>query len=92
MTEWGVFGVIVAVISFGVLVGTPLIRLNSNITRLTVILEVLQKQVRTEHDSNEKEHTAIWDECEKHGDSIADHETRITVLEEGKRIIHAEGK
>ena len=83
MTEWGVFGVIAALVTFGVLVGAPLLKLNTNITRLNVILEVLQKQFQDEHNGNEKEHTALWDECEKHGDSIADHETRITVLEKG---------
>jgi hypothetical protein len=34
MSEWGVFGVIAALVAFGVAVGTPLMKLNSSISPL----------------------------------------------------------
>jgi hypothetical protein len=84
MTEWGVFGVIAALVSFGVLIGTPLLKLNANITRLTTVLEILQKQFSEEKTSNEKEHNALWDKTDKHDETLGDHETRISVLEHSK--------
>ena len=41
MTEWGVFGVIVALVSFVVAVGAPMLKLNGTITRLSTIIEQL---------------------------------------------------
>lgn len=81
MTEWGVFGVIVAIISFGVLVGTPLLRLNSTITRLETVLDAFEARFKKEREDIEKVHHAIWDKCTEHEVKINDHETRITVLE-----------
>lgn len=81
MTEWGVFGVIGALISFGLLVGTPLIKLNSTITKLSALVEFMQKQIDTFKTNNDKEHNSIWDEMERHEDTLGDHETRISVLE-----------
>lgn len=81
MTEWGVFGVIGALISFGLLVGTPLIKLNSTITKLSALVEFMQKQIDAFKTDNDKEHNSIWDEMERHEDTLGDHETRISVLE-----------
>lgn len=81
MSEWGVFGVIAALVTFGVCVGAPLLKLNSNITRLNVILKMLQKQFDKFGVDNEKEHEALRDKNAKQDDEINDHETRITVLE-----------
>ena len=81
MDAWGVFGVIVAIISFGVLVGTPLIKLNSTITRLSTVLDTLEKRFCKEQEDNKEVHRAIWDKCEEHEDKLGDHETRIKVIE-----------
>ena len=85
MDSWGVFGVIVAIVSFGVLVGTPLLKLNSSITKLNSMLTYLEKQFFDEKKSNGEEHIALWNECEKQGDVLNDHETRITVLEHDQK-------
>jgi len=84
MTEWGVFGVIGALISFGLLIGTPLIKLNSTITKLSALVEFMQKQIDTFKTDNDKEHNSIWNEMERHEDTLGDHETRISVLEQHK--------
>lgn len=81
MTEWGVYGVIVALVSFGLLIGTPLIKLNSTITKLSALVEFMQKQIDTFRTDNDKEHNSIWSEMERHEDTLGDHETRISVLE-----------
>lgn len=82
MTEWGVFGVISAIVVFGVCVGAPLLRLNSTITRLSTVLSLFQKQVDKDNECNAQEHVAIWDEMEKHSDKINEHDTDIAVLKE----------
>ena len=82
MTEWGVFGVISAIVVFGICVGAPLLRLNSTITRLSTVLNMFQKQVDEDKQVNEKEHIALWDECEKQGYKICEHDTEIAVLKE----------
>ena len=84
MTEWGVFGVIVALVSFGFLVGAPLMKLNASITKLSTLVEFIQKQHDTFKADNDKEHNSIWGEIERHEDTINDHETKIAVLQERK--------
>ena len=84
MTEWGVFGVIGALISFGLLVGTPLMKLNALITKLSALVEFMQKQLDTFKTDNDKEHNSIWNEIERYEDTINDHETKIAVLQERK--------
>ena len=81
MDSWGVFGVIVAIISFGVLVGTPLIKLNSTITRLSTVLDTLEKRFCKEQEDNEKVHRAIWEKSVEHDEGIGECKSRISVLE-----------
>ena len=82
MTEWGVFGVIAAIVTFGACVGAPLLRLNSTITRLSTVLDIFQKRVDEDKKTNCEEHVAIWDAVEKQGDMLNEHETKIAVLTE----------
>ena len=80
MDQWGVQGVIIALISFGVLIGTPLLKLNSNLTRLNVVLELFQKQFDDEKTCNAKEHNEIWDKCEQQDEILAEHDKRISLI------------
>jgi hypothetical protein len=81
MTEWGVILVISSIVSLGVLIGTPLMRLNASITRLDVTIKAVEKRADCDRADNEKEHLAIWDRCDEQDRTINNHETRITVLE-----------
>lgn len=74
MTEWGVFEVFAAIVALFLAIGVPSLRLNSTITRLSIVLGRLEE-------TNKEEHTEIWNEVEKHGESIQDHETRLCVME-----------
>jgi len=82
MTEWGVFGVITAIVVFGVCIGTPLLKLNSTITKLSTVLDIFQKQVCDDKAINAQEHIAIWDECEKYGEKISEHDTAIALIKQ----------
>lgn len=81
MTEWGVFGVISAIVVFGVCIGAPLLRLNSTITRLSVVLDIFRKQVDEDKKTNAEEHVALWDKDEAQDERLNDHETRLQLIE-----------
>lgn len=82
MTEWGVFAVIAALVGFTVAIVTPIIKLNTNITRLTVTIENILREQESAKSANGKSHDRIWKELEEHGGQLYDHETRITKIEE----------
>lgn len=47
MTEWGVFGVVIALVGFAATFLAPALKLNSSITKLTVTVERLVKDMST---------------------------------------------
>lgn len=44
--EWTVIEVLIAVGGFGLAIGAPIIKLNTNITRLTTVLETMETRIR----------------------------------------------
>lgn len=82
MTEWGVVGVIIAMVGLIISVATPMIKLNSTLTRLITQMDNFSNglaafQVRY------KEQLASQKEInETHQKELDNHEHRITVLEE----------
>ena len=81
MTEWQVFGVIAALVTFVVGVVSPIIKLNTTITAMSATMENLTKVVNrcaadldSLQERNAETHRRLFDR-------IDNHETRITVLE-----------
>ena len=70
MTEWGVVGVLAALAGLAVTLVTPMLKLNTTMTRLVVLVEELSDKLA----SLERETLAVRGE-------VHAHETRITVLE-----------
>lgn len=99
MNEWGVFGVIVALVSFVVAIVAPMLKLNSTITRLSTIIEQFSKRLdKLEHnneitkDSTRESHRRLHDRIDKNDELIAEHvlklenhEIRLNQLEERKQ-------
>ena len=88
MTEWGVFGVIVALAAFVASIVAPILKLNTNITRLTVTMEhVVQRmddqggEINDYERHNHESHKRLWDKTEEQDKTLTDHEGRITQLE-----------
>ena len=81
MTEWGVFGVIVTLVTFVIAVVKPIINLTQSITKLATVVEQLKHDYEEQRVSSEKSHKRIWDTVNKHEDELRDHETRIHDLE-----------
>lgn len=82
MTEWGVVGVIVVLVGLIASILKPLINLNSSITKLTVAVENLQKDVEGMTAKSSEAHRRLWDHNEEQDHKLEDHEIRIQKVEE----------
>lgn len=85
MTEWEIFGVIVALVGFTVAIGTPIVRLNTSITRLIDGLNSLGDGLDELTAKNSKSHERLWKHSDEQDKYIRNHETRITLLEEREK-------
>ena len=61
MTEWQVVGVIIALVGLVGAIVAPLIRLNSTITKLTLMVDQLVKDMDEQHRRSHDAHTKLWD-------------------------------
>lgn len=81
MNEWGVVGVLIALVGFVFTLVKPILTLNTTITQLTEIVKRLQSDVEELTTRNSSAHARIFDRLEKDEKDLANHEMRITVLE-----------
>ena len=88
MNEWTVVGVIIALVGLFFTIGKPIMDLNSNMVKLNVSMEAvnkradkqekeLEEQKRCAHDS----HKRLWEHNVQQDETIRDHEVRIGSLE-----------
>lgn len=77
MNEWAVFGVLVAVAGFLAVVVPPIVNLTKSITRLTVVVDNLSKDMELQRKSNSK----LWAHNDEQDGRLNDHETRLQLLE-----------
>ena len=87
--EWTTVTVIIALVGLVVTVTTPLIKLNSNITRLTVILDGIKaeleeqkKALSAQKAESRESHRRLWAHNDDQDNTLNDHEARIRVLEQ----------
>ena len=81
MNEWMVVTVIATLIGICASVIRPLISLNGTITRLTVAVNVLEKNISGLAAKNSESHAKIWEKVEEHDDVLNSHETRLVLIE-----------
>ena len=87
--EWEIIiGCLAAIIGLFLTVGTPIIGLNTTITKLNVTLQNIEHRVDDHDKALEKQakhakesHTRIWEHNQVQDDKLTDHEQRITLLE-----------
>lgn len=79
--EWQVVGVIVVLVGLAGSIIGPVIKLNSSITRLTVTMERLVRDMDAFKESSHDAHQRLWEKNDEQDKIINDHETRITSLE-----------
>ena len=85
MNEWGVVGVIAALVTLGAALAGPMLRLNSTMTRLAVLVEELSDRLSALERANTREHEKLAGSIETSRGEVRGHETRITILEKGGR-------
>jgi len=79
--EWTIVTVLIAIVGFVIAVSTPLIKNTRAMTELTVILSTVSEQIKKMEMENAAEHKDFQEQLDEHDDKIADHETRLTVIE-----------
>ena len=84
MNEWQVVGVIIALIGLVGAIVAPLLRLNGSITKLTITVDQLVKDMDEQHRRSHDAHEKLWDHQNEQDSKITDHEIRITKLEDKK--------
>lgn len=85
MTEWGVVGVIVALVGLFFTVGKPIFNLISAIEKLRHTCNQLIEKFDKFEANNKESHKRIWEHNKNQDDIINDHEKRLHVLEELQR-------
>jgi Mg2+/Co2+ transporter CorB len=81
MTEWGVFGVLAALLAFILSIIKPIVNLTQSITKLATVVDQLQKDYEEQRRNSEESHKRIWTTVNEHTHQLSDHETRIHDLE-----------
>jgi hypothetical protein len=84
MNEWTVVTVIVTLLGIGAAVIKPLISLNTTITRLTAIVNELEKSVSGLSQKNGEAHGRIWAKLGEHDGTLGAHEKRLIIIENSK--------
>ena len=89
--EWRIVEVFAALCALFLSVGVPVIRLNSSITKLTVMLERVEKDVAAnrvriddQRAAAKASHEKLWRHNEEQDEQLQNHETRLQVLEKRK--------
>ena len=62
-------------------VGKPIIELNKNITTLNVTVKQNSADIKEQQAKSHEAHQKLWDHNDQQDKQLADHETRISVLE-----------
>ena len=90
--EWTVFEVVAAISALFISIGVPVIRLNSSITKLTIMLERVEKdvdanrqQITAQKEAAHASHEKLWKHNDEQDDILQNHEARIKFLEKGSK-------
>ena len=81
MTEWNVYLVIVSLLGTALAIGAPVIRLNTTITKLIDKIDTLGGDLSELEASNRRSHERIHKKNDEQDNKLAEHETRIKILE-----------
>ena len=84
MTEWGVFGIVAALVSFVSIFATAAFKLAAAMTRLSVALDKHQEQYALDQKRNSESHDRLWKKEDEQDKKLENHEIRIIHLEEEK--------
>lgn len=81
MTIGAWIGAVVALASLFITLITFLVKLTNTLTKLTITIDGLGEKVTNINCENKKQHDNLFGIAREHGDKLADHETRISIIE-----------
>lgn len=81
--EWTTVTVIIALVGLGAAVIKPIVSLTQSITRLTVVVERLERELDDQSEHSRESHKRLWDHNEEQDNRLDDHERRIHDMEKG---------
>lgn len=81
MTQWNVVLVLISILGLVTAITAPIVKLNTNITKLTVTISSIDEKMRSFDKDNSKSHDRLWRQLEEGKTTVTDHEKRITIIE-----------
>lgn len=84
MDRYEIAVVVVGLLTTAIAIGAPVIKLNTTITRLIVKLDGLGNDMAKFEVHNHESHRRIWEHNDEQDEKLADHETRLQVIEKEK--------
>lgn len=81
MDKYEVVAIVVGMITTAIAIGAPVIKLNTAITKLIVKLDSLGEDFSSFEIHNHESHRRIWEKNDEQDEKLADHETRLKVIE-----------
>lgn len=79
--EWTTVTVIIALVGLGAAVIKPIVSLTQSITKLTVVVERLERELDEQSEHSRESHKRLWDHNEEQDNRLDDHERRIHDME-----------
>ena len=79
--EWTTVTVIIALVGLGAAVIKPIVSLTQSITKLTVVVERLERELDEQSEHSRESHKRLWDHHEEQDNRLDDHERRIHDME-----------
>lgn len=79
--EWTTVTVIIALVGLGAAVIKPIVSLTQSITKLTVVVERLERELDEQSEHSRESHKRLWDHNEEQDNRLDDHERRIHDIE-----------
>ena len=76
-----IVGVLVTLLGLAGTVLIPIIKLNTNITRLNVTMQHISDKLSSMDKSNHESHARLWEKNEEQDKMLYDHEGRLNLLE-----------
>lgn len=84
MTQWDIVLVIVALLGLIATVTAPMVKLNSSMTKLTVMLQNVTKELDVQKADNHDSHRRLWEHETLQDKTLQKHENRLNLLEKEK--------
>lgn len=79
--EWTTITVIISLVGLGAAVIKPIVSLTQSITKLTVVVERLERELDDQSEHSRESHKRLWDHNEEQDNRLDDHERRIHDME-----------